>query len=86
LKGKIQYSDEIIFGDKPFHTKERFYNLEVKEESLVPGLIYPRPKFILLEPMASILELSKDYSSYFDSSIVICPIYSDQLKEEDTSS
>jgi hypothetical protein len=38
LKGKIQSSDEIIFGDKPFHTEEGVYNLEVKEESLVPGL------------------------------------------------
>jgi hypothetical protein len=59
--------------------------LEVKEESLVPRLIYPGPKFSLLEPRVSIPEFAEDYSSYFDSSIVISPIYSDQFKEENTS-
>jgi len=78
LKGKIQSSDEIIFGDKPFNTKEGVYNLDVKEESLVSDLVYPRPKFGLPEPRVSILEFAEDYSSYFDSSTVISPIYSDQ--------
>jgi hypothetical protein len=60
--------------------------LEVKEESLVPGLIYPGPTFSLSELRVSIPELLEDYSSYFDSSTVISPIYSlDQIKEEDTS-
>jgi hypothetical protein len=36
------------------------------------------------EPRFSIPEFAKDYSSYFDSSIVISPIYSDEFKEEIT--
>jgi hypothetical protein len=83
LKDKIQ--DKIIFGDKPSHTEEGVYNFEIKEESLVPSLIYLGPKFSFPEPRVSIPEFAEDYSSYFDSSTIVSPIYSDQFKEENTS-
>jgi hypothetical protein len=57
----------------------------IKEESLVNGVIYPRPKSSLPEPRVYIPKFAEEYSSYFDSSTVISPVYSNQFKEENNS-
>jgi hypothetical protein len=73
------------FQNTPF-SSTGVYDFEIKEESLVPNIVYTRPILSLPKVRVSIPANPEDYLLYLGSSHIISPIYSSGRSEGPSTS